>query len=80
MFELTIAALGDSATTTGHRDADGAYRALISHAVREDLYVQGGRPTSARATTSFALVKLDEAQRGSRVVGTATISDAGDLG
>ena len=79
MFELTIATLGHSVTTTGHRDADGAYRALMSHAVRQDLYVQGARPTPARASTSFALVKLDEAQRGPRIVGTATIADAGAL-
>ena len=74
MYQLTIARSGGQPTTSGHPDAAGAYRALLAHAVGADLYLHGDRPTPGGVAARFELVELDEKQRDSRIVGTATIT------
>jgi hypothetical protein len=74
LYQLTIARTGGPAITTGHPDAAGAYRTLLAHAVDADLYLDGPPPAPGRPATRFDLVELDEHQRGSRIVGTATIT------
>ena len=72
MYELTITT-DKAATTTNHRDFPTAHQALMSHVVAEDLYLHATERTT-RECPSFTLLHLADEDRGTQIVGTATIT------
>jgi hypothetical protein len=72
VYELTITT-AEAAKTTDHDDFPDAHQALMSHVIAEDLYLY----TAAQGTREcprFTLLHMPDNDRGTRIVGTATIA------
>lgn len=72
MYELTITT-AEAAQTTDHHDFPEAHHALMSHVIAEDLYLHATERGTPECP-SFTLLHMAERERGTRIVGTATIA------
>lgn len=78
MYQLTIAT-DEGARTTSHLDPGQASRALLDYAIQADLYLHGAPRTSDQLCNAtnpavITLIRLEDADRLPRCVGTATIT------
>jgi hypothetical protein len=72
MHDLTITT--DTTTSSvPYNDFEDAHRALMCHAIGEDLYLQADWQ-KPRHVTTFKLLSLDADDRNPRITGTATIA------
>jgi hypothetical protein len=74
VYELTITT-AEAAKTTDHDDFPDAHQALMSHVIAEDLYLHATEQ-GTRECPRFTLLQMPDDDRGTRIVGTATIATA----
>ena len=74
MYELTITT-AEVAKITDHDDFPDAHQALMSHVIAEDLYLHATEQ-GTRECPRFTLLQMPDNDRGTRIVGTATIATA----
>jgi hypothetical protein len=74
VYELTITT-AEVAKITDHDDFPDAHQALMSHVIAEDLYLHATEQ-GTRECPRFTLLQMPDNDRGTRIVGTATIAAA----